>query len=128
MRQILRPLCPVILAAVFAAPLPLAAEAPKGDGRDLMERGLELFFDGLRGEMDPVLKDLEAFIAGAGPALQSFVEEMGPALRKLMEDVQDWSVYEPPVVLPNGDILIRRKPEPHSYDGGKVSPQGEVEL
>lgn len=95
-----------------------------------MERGLELFFRGLKGEMDPVLEDLEAFIAGAGPAMQSFLEEMGPALRDLMDEVQDWSVYAPPVILPNGDILIRRKPEaaPRPPREIEIGPQGEVEL
>lgn len=126
----LRPLCPVALVALFWAPLPVIAEAPKDGGRDLMERGLELFFEGLKGEMDPVLKDLESFIAGAGPAMQSFLEEMGPALRDLMAEVKDWSVYEPPVVLPNGDILIRRKPKaaPPLREGIGVGPQGEVDL
>ena len=43
---------------------------------------------------------------------------------ELMDEVEDWSVYEPPVMLPNGDIILRRKvplkPEPETVpdDGG----------
>ena len=44
-----------------------------------------------------------------GPALQSFMEEMGPALTDLSAQVQDWSAYEEPEMLLNGDIVIRKK-------------------
>ena len=44
--------------------------------------------------------------------MRNFVSEMGPALTDLLDEVEDWSVYEPPQKMPNGDIVIRRKPEP----------------
>jgi hypothetical protein len=37
---------------------------------------------------------------------------MGPALTTLLAEVEDWADYAPPETLPNGDIIIRRKPEP----------------
>lgn len=76
-----------------------------------MERGAQLFFEGLMQEMSPALDELAELFAEAGPALEAFVKEMGPKLRDVLEEVEDWSVYEAPEVLPNGDIIIRRKPE-----------------
>ena len=43
------------------------------------------------------------------PALKEFVERMGPALETLLEAVEDFSAYHPPEVLPNGDIILRKK-------------------
>ena len=90
-------LAPLAALALMSAPL----SAQDSDAPSLMERGTQLFLEGLLNEMEPALK-----------GMQDFVEEMGPALRNLMTEIKDWSVYEPPEVLPNGDIIIRRKPEP----------------
>lgn len=76
-----------------------------------MEEGAKLFFRGLMSEMEPALRELEGLAEEIEPALRSFAQEMGPALQSLLDEVEDWSVYEPPVVLPNGDILLKRKPD-----------------
>ncbi len=89
----------------------LPAQAQEDCGKSLMERGAELFLEGLRQEMEPTLEDLRGLADQLGPALQSFMQEMGPALADLAAQVQDWSVYETPEMLPNGDIIIRRKPK-----------------
>jgi len=57
------------------------------------------------------------------PALRGFVENMGPALGGLLEQVEDFSKYHPPEVLPNGDIILRRKSEAELAE-----PEGEVDL
>ncbi|WP_020040918.1 hypothetical protein [Salipiger mucosus] len=115
MRQ---PIAIALAASLFAAPLPAqdmapgdAPEetAPEEDGRSLMKRGADLFFRGLKDELDPALRELQDMAREIEPALRSFSEEMGPALRDLMDDVQDWSKYHPPEMLPNGDIILRRK-------------------
>lgn len=108
---------PVLIALTFAlAPLPALAEdtppATTGEGLSLMEEGAKLFLKGLQKQMEPAVEGLGEFADKAGPALRSFVEEMGPALSDLAGKVEDWSVYEAPEMLPNGDIIIRRKPEP----------------
>lgn len=98
-----------VLALALTAP-PALAEEPV-EGRSMMEQGIELFMEGLRQEMAPAVEDLRGLAEKVGPSMRSFLEEMGPALAEMMDDVQDWTRYEPPEMLPNGDIIIRRKPE-----------------
>jgi len=85
-------------------------------GFSLMERGARNFFDGMKKEMAPALDGLSDWGRKASPALRNFVSEMGPALTDLLDEVEDWSVYEPPQKMPNGDIVIRRKPDPEPED------------
>ncbi|MCH2164826.1 MAG: hypothetical protein MK098_09270 [Marinovum sp.] len=111
---------------VFALTLGVMATsvaAQDEDGLSLMERGIRDFFSGLMEEVDPALEDIQDLLSEIEPSLRSFSDEMGPALRGLMDDIQDWSVYHPPEVLPNGDIILRKKtPEerlaPEEHSGG----------
>lgn len=98
----------MISAALAAFAMPAAAQ--EDSGKSLMEQGAELFFEGLREEMEPALDDLLGLAQQFGPAMQSFFEEMGPALAELAGEIKDWSAYEAPEMLPNGDIIIRKKP------------------
>ena len=102
-------LIPLILGCLVAV-TPATAEDSES-GSSLMERGAELFWEGLRKEMAPSLEELEGLMATIGPSMQSFLTEMGPALAEIADKVEDWSRYEAPEILPNGDIIIRRKPE-----------------
>jgi len=99
----------LILAIALGLATPLAAqdsEVPdEEDGLSLMERGTRLLMEGLLREMEPALEGLGEL----GPMFRDFAQEMGPALGKIIEQVEDWSVYHPPEMLPNGDIIIRRK-------------------
>ena len=94
--------------------LPLCAEAQEQEerGLSLMERGAQMFMEGIMKEMAPAIDGLEGLADQMGPALRSFAKEMGPKLGEILDEVEDWSVYEAPEILPNGDIIIRRKPEP----------------
>lgn len=89
-----------LTAALLILATSLPATAQEEDG--VMERGLRLFLDGLMQEMEPALRDLEDLAQDAAP----FLREMQ---RSLGEVVEDFDVYEAPEVLPNGDIIIRRK-------------------
>lgn len=91
-----------------------------------MERGAQLFFEGLMQEMAPALDELTELMEEAGPALQEFITQMGPKLKTVLEDVEDWSDYSAPEVLPNGDIIIRRKPDV-PQDLPEDTPPVEVE-
>ena len=60
---------------------------------------------------DGTLSDLLNWLSDDGERLfQDFLTELGPQLEALREQVQDWTLYETPEVLENGDIIIRRKP------------------
>ena len=115
MKQILLPM--TLVAALTAAPL--AAQDEDG-GPSLMEQGMKLFFKGLMTEMEPALEELEGLAQEMEPALRDFALNMGPALRGLMDEVDDWSNYHLPEVLPNGDIIIRRKVADEPLEDGEI--------
>ncbi len=112
---------PVTLVAALATP---SFAQDEDDGLSLMERGAQMFMEGILKEMEPAIDDLGGLAEEFGPAVRGFAEQMGPALRDLMEQVEDWSVYDAPEILPNGDIIIRRKPDAPEYE----PPEGEIEI
>lgn len=100
-------------ALTLATPAAFAQEAPpEEESPGLMERGAEMFLRGLMNEMEPSLREMEGAL-----------KEMQPEMQKLLELMGDIRNYELPEKLPNGDIIIRRKPDLPS------PPQdGEIEL
>jgi hypothetical protein len=104
MRSLFAPVLALSLA------LPVAGLAQEDDAPDAGQ-GAREFLEGLLNEMEPALEDLQGLAEDFGPALRDFAQAMGPALGRILEQVEDWSRYEAPVILPNGDILIRRKPD-----------------
>ncbi|MFT7594397.1 MAG: hypothetical protein ACI8R4_001718 [Paracoccaceae bacterium] len=119
-----------IAVALTATP----ALAQDDESRSLMERGAELFMEGLRQEMAPTLDDLRTMADQFGPAMSSFLAEMGPALGDILEEVKDWSTYHPPEILPNGDIIMRRKtdippdPAPETTPEDDSTPSGPTDI
>lgn len=105
------------LVATLAA-APVTAQDTGDTDKSLMEQGAELFFKGLREEMEPTLDSLRGLAEEYGPSMRSFFEEMGPALADMASQVQDWSAYHAPEMLDNGDIIIRKK----------VTPEGEAPI
>jgi hypothetical protein len=114
----------VVLGVALAAPV-AAQEPDDSPGRSLMERGAELFLEGFRREMDPALEDLRAWAENMQPALRQFIDEMGPAFAEILQKIDDLSAYHPPEMLPNGDIIIRRK-TPDEID--ETPPAAEIEI
>lgn len=121
---LIRTVC--LLSVLGAAPL-AAQDATEDEGRSLMEEGARLFFEGIQREMGPALEGLRDRAQEMEPALRQFVEEMGPALRDLMGEIGDLSAFHAPEVLPNGDILLRRK-TPQEMQDSPTLPEGEIEL
>ena len=73
--------------ALFLTFTPALAE----DGKSDLQEGMDLLSQGTRLLLEGLMKEFE------------------PALRELEEMVDDLNAYYPPEVLPNGDIIIRRK-------------------
>ncbi len=117
-----------VALALVLIPFGALAQEESDKGTSLMEEGAKLFFRGLMDEMEPALRELEGLAEDMEPAIRSFAEEMGPALRDLMAQVEDWSAYEPPVVLPNGDILLKRKPDMPTPDTLPAPEEGEIDI
>ncbi len=104
----------IFVVTLFVAQ-PVAAQ--EDDGSSLMERGAQDFLEGLLKEMQPAWREM-----------QSFMDEMGPAMIELMDQVKDWSTYEAPEMLDNGDIIIRRKPEEKEPPKLDPDPLPQIEL
>ncbi|PZR00494.1 MAG: AAA+ family ATPase [Cereibacter sphaeroides] len=102
------------VAAQDLPPEPEAGLDPDSglEGFDMMQRGMESILRDMTKQLEPALDDM-------GQALT----ELRPMAEKLFGMIDDIGNYEAPVVLENGDILIRRKAEPP-----KPLKEGEIEL
>ena len=105
----------------------VAQEQPEQDERSLMQRGFEMFFEGLLNEVEPLKEDLDQLSDALEPSLQALIKEFGPALRDLADKIDDATRYEAPEVLPNGDIIIRRK-EDAAPNTDAPSADGQIEI
>lgn len=74
---------------------------------------------------DTFLEEFEKFSDEAQEFFGSLAESIAPMLEGLQERMGDLSQYEKPEILPNGDIIIRRK-QPVSDTEEK--PDGQVDL
>jgi len=87
---------------------PLAAQE-ESEGMDLMREGARILLEQLFHQMEPVLKELDGVM-------------------------DDMTAYDPPVILPNGDILIRRKPPikeapmPDQEAAPDDAPEGAIDI
>ena len=62
---------------------------------------------------------LEKWGKKIGPSLEAF----GPQLDALLDKVDDWTMYELPEVLDNGDIIMRRKQPKSPVEPAEVLPE-----
>ncbi len=96
-----------ITFALSLAALPVQAQDGKDElrqGAELLEKGMQLLLEGL-------------------------IEELGPVILELQGKIVDLSAYYPPEILPNGDIIIRRKIPLEPAEPEKTVPEGEeIEL
>ncbi len=116
-----------LLILSLAGTASAAQDTSDDDAGSLMNKGAELFLKGLQEELGPRIDELRALADQAGPAMIDFLQEMGPALGALIDDVKDWSRYEAPEMLNNGDIIIRRKPDPEPEQAPET-PQGTTDI
>lgn len=119
-------IAPLLVLCMLCAP---SVSAEENDGLSLMERGAQLFMEGILKEMEPAIDEFSGLAEEMGPALRDFADQMGPRVSELLSEVEDWSVYEAPEVLPNGDIIIRRKPDqPQDTPDLQSEPAPQVDL
>ena len=111
-----------------AAPTPTPAPGAEEDGFSLMEEGAKLLFRGLMSEMQPAIDEMGQAMEEMGPALEGLGEEIGPKIRQLIAMIDDFKNYDAPVMLPNGDILIRRNAPLVPKLDPLPGPNGEIEL
>jgi hypothetical protein len=99
-----------ILAVWLVLPLSASAqqESEVDEGFSLVEEGAKLLFRGIIAEMEPAINDFSELADELQPALDMLASEMGPAFLDLIQTLDSVRYYEPPEVLPNGDIIIRR--------------------
>ncbi|MCB2094973.1 MAG: AAA+ family ATPase [Rhodobacteraceae bacterium] len=113
-----------IATSVFATLLCLAPAHAQGtdgsvdEGFSLLEEGAKIIMRSMLDEMEPALKDLKSDFGDA-------LADMGPALRDLAGQIGDIRNYHPPVKLPNGDIIIRRKTP---QELAEPAPGGQIEI
>lgn len=92
------------------APMAQAQDSEVKEGFSLLEQGAKLLMRGLITEMEPAMTDLRNQFEDMAPVIGEFAQEMGPALSELLDRVDDFRYYDAPEFLPNGDIIVRRKP------------------
>lgn len=123
--QGMKQIAPLLLVALMAGPVAAQDVAPddKSEGLSLIERGAEIFLRGLMKDLEPTFEDFRTMAEEFGPQMQALLLEMGPKLEALANQIDDIRNYDSPELLPNGDIIIRRK-----TDAPDWSPEDEVEL
>lgn len=125
MKQLVIPI--VALSLAFSPAMAQDTQSPETDeGFSLMEEGAKLLLRGLMKEVEPAIDELEGMADEMGEAMKLLGEEMGPAMAELLTRIDDMRHYQAPEILPNGDIIIRRKPDAPVYEPGEDT--GEIEL
>lgn len=117
-----------LVAAPVAAEEAALTPKPEGDGFSLMEEGMKLVMRGMMTEMQPTLDEMGKALDEMEPHLK----ELGPKLEQLVALIDDIKNYDAPIMLPNGDILIRRNapllPKAAPQSDPPPGPNGEIEL
>lgn len=119
------------LSSVLAGPaLAQAPEDEKDQGLTLMEDGARMILRGLMADMEPAIDGLRGTLDDIGPFVGEFMREMGPGLSALATRIDDIRHYSAPEFLPNGDIILRRKPDAPDWqpDPEPDTDPGAIEL
>jgi hypothetical protein len=114
-----------ITLALTLAVTPVAAqdaEVPEADedAPSLFEESARLFFRSLIEEMEPALE-------GMAEGMEDFAAQMEPYLRDLARLMDNITDYHAPEVLPNGDIIIRKR-KPGEELRPEFGSRGEIDI
>lgn len=94
---------PAVAQDTAPAPAPEAIPEATPEGRPLMPF-MELFTERSEEMMRQFLEDI-------GPEMEQLMDGLLPELQRLADVLGGFVHYEMPEILPNGDIIIRRKPD-----------------
>lgn len=95
----------VAFGALLAGPRDAAAQEPTPEPGQSLSEALEELRSGAEALLRGLIEDIEPHLREIEPK----VEEIGPRLRALAERLGGLAAYHPPEVLPNGDIILRRR-------------------
>lgn len=122
----------ILALPVALMPLALPAqEAPPSEmdeGMSLLQQGAELFLRGLMTEVQPQMQDMQKGLDDLGAKMGSALDQAQPWISALSSMVDDFGYYDPPERLPNGDILIRRKPDAPPVQLEDLPPAPQTDL
>lgn len=76
---------------------------------------------------DTYLDGLNEFAEGMRKLLEGFASDLEPMMEDLAERLDGLRGYHPPEVLPNGDIIIRKK-TPEEIEQEASEPEDGIEL
>ncbi|PUB18678.1 AAA+ family ATPase [Yoonia sediminilitoris] len=122
----MKPLYVAMSLLYLSAPAAHAQDADVEEGFSLIEEGAKMLMRGLISEMEPAMSELRGQLEEIGPEITEFVQQMGPAFSEFLSRVDDFRYYEAPEILPNGDIIMRRKPAAPDWTPDETP--GDIEL
>ena len=122
------------LSLTLAAPVLAQDATPEAEpeqGRPL-DSILEMFIDrteeAMREMVEGIEPDLNQLLQKMEPEMQRLMGQILPELQALSELVGGIDNYEMPEVLPNGDIIIRRKDDAPPLPEGLIDEDDSIDL
>lgn len=110
----------LVLCAFCLSVTPAAAQ---DDPQDDTQEGLDLIEEGSKLIMRQLMEGMEDALT----ELDQMAEDLSPVMEELRAMIGDLSAYHLPEVLPNGDIIIRRK-IPLMVEPPGQDPEAEIDL
>ena len=104
---------PLAICGLLALPVQAEEEGlppPAQENAPLLFDLFERLLQGFMTEVEPQMRELERGFTALEPELQRFLQQL-----------RDMTQYHPPEILPNGDILIRRR------EGVELPPENDFD-
>lgn len=112
-----------IVAVLCAFCLSVSATSAQDNAQDDTQEGLDLIEEGTKLIMRQLMEGMGEALAD----LDQMAEDLSPVMEELRAMIGDLSAYHLPEVLPNGDIIIRRK-IPLMVEPPRSDPEAEIDL
>jgi hypothetical protein len=113
--------------ALLFASTPISAQGI-GEGLDQVGEGAGQILRGLVDEARPAVTGAVEGVSGIAadllPTFRLLAQEMGPAFVEVFGDIDSIEYYDPPVITPEGDIVLRRRPDAPTWE---PQPTGRAE-